>query len=380
MSKEKNNMLLSKINEYEKRMNEGQENTINMRKQKLFKRTQLINTINNYYKKNNFFNNIFKNYRKKPFTKTINNSNIIKINSIDENKSKFSERIKKENNKRKIAHLYIDSYNNKLSKLYLHSDPKTKINNKIKNKTFTYFLHHEKQKNIIKQNLRNLKMEILNKNKGKKRINGRANSISFNELRKTNEFFNLLRLSTNLKNKNKSRRSQIYFNSLKINNENQNKKLKFKKTKLCNNFIKNIINSNILNNSNLKILYQTDENRIKRMIKSQSKQNKNKYSIIKYQKNLLENSISPLTNEQKFKLTENFKKLNNSIKVNKKTTNNIYKYLKEIQKKEKKIINYHNKVNDGYIKRIQNLGLSPEKYRLKIERAEFKDVFEKLKL
>ena len=54
--------------------------------------------------------------------------------------------------------------------------------------------------------------------------------------------------------------------------------------------------------------------------------------------------------------------------------------MKEIQKKEKKIINYHNKVNDGYIKRIQNLGLSPEKkYLLKIERAEFKDVFEKLK-
>ena len=115
------------------------------------------------------------------------------------------------------------------------------------------------------------------------------------------------------------------------------------------------------------------------MIKSQSRQNKNKYSIIKYQKNLLENSISPLTNELKFKLTENFNKLNNSIKVNKKSTN-IYKYLKEIQKKEKKIINYHNKVNDGYIKRIQNLGLSPEKkYLLKIERAEFKDVFEKLK-
>ena len=70
MSKEKNNMLLSKINEYEKRMNEGQENTINMRKQKLFKRTQLINTINNYYKKNNFFNNIFKNYIKKLFKLT----------------------------------------------------------------------------------------------------------------------------------------------------------------------------------------------------------------------------------------------------------------------------------------------------------------------
>ena len=137
-------------------------------------------------------------------------------------------------------------------------------------------------------------MEIVNKIKGNKRLNRRSNSISFNELSKTHDFFNLLRLSTNLKNKNK-RRSQIYFNSLKINNENQNKKIKLRKTKLCNNFIKNIINSNILNNSNLKILYQTDENRIKRMIKSQSKQNKNKYSIIKYQKNLLENSISPLS-------------------------------------------------------------------------------------
>ncbi len=70
MSKEKNNMLIYKINEYEKRMNEGQENAINIRKQKLFKRTQLINNINKYYKKNNFLN-IFKNYRKEPFSKTI---------------------------------------------------------------------------------------------------------------------------------------------------------------------------------------------------------------------------------------------------------------------------------------------------------------------
>jgi len=377
MSIEKNNKILYKINEYEKRMNIGQENSINIRKQKLFKRTQLINNINNYYKKTNFFTNIFKNYKKEPLTKTINNSNINKINSLDENKTRFSEIIKKKNNKRKITHLYIDSYNNKLSKLYLHSEPKTKISNKIKNKTYNNFIYPENDKNIIKQNLRNLKLEIENKNKEKKRINGRAYSISFNELNKTNNFFKLLRLSTNLKNKNRSRKSQIYFNSLKINNEN--KKIKLRKAKLCNNFFKNLIYSNILNNSNLKILYQTDENRIKRMIKSQSKRNKYKYSIIKYQKNLLENSISPLTNEQKFKITENFKKINNSVKVNKKTTNNIYKYLKEIQKKEKKIINYHNKVNDGYIKRIQDLGLSPEKYRLKIERVEFKDVFEKLK-
>ncbi len=377
MSIEKNNKILYKINEYEKRMNIGQENSINIRKQKLFKRTQLINNINNYYKKTNFFTNIFKNYKKEPLTKTINNSNINKINSLDENKTRFSEIIKKKNNKRKITHLHIDSYNNKLSKLYLHSEPKTKISNKIKNKTYNNFIYPENDKNIIKQNLRNLKLEIENKNKEKKRINGRAYSISFNELNKTNNFFKLLRLSTNLKNKNRSRKSQIYFNSLKINNEN--KKIKLRKAKLCNNFFKNLIYSNILNNSNLKILYQTDENRIKRMIKSQSKRNKYKYSIIKYQKNLLENSISPLTNEQKFKITENFKKINNSVKVNKKTTNNIYKYLKEIQKKEKKIINYHNKVNDGYIKRIQDLGLSPEKYRLKIERVEFKDVFEKLK-
>lgn len=376
MSKEKNNISIYKINEYEKRMNNGQENAINIRKQKLFKRTQLINNINNYYKQANIFN-IFKNYRKETLTKTINNSNINKINSIEENKSRFSENNKRKNNKNKISHLYIDSYKIKTSKLYPPSDLETKINNKIKNKTFTYFLHPEKEKNIIKQNLINLKMKIERKNKRNNRINGKANSISFNELNKTIDFFNLLRLPKNLKNK--SRRSQIYFNSLKINNENQSKKIKLRKAKLCNNFIKNLIYSKILNNSNLKILYGTDENRIKKMIKSQSRQNKNKYSILKYQKNLLENSISPLTSELKFKLTENFKKINNSIKINKKTTNNIYKYLKEIQKKEKIIINYHNKVNDGYIKRIQNLGLSPEKYLLKIEKAEFKDVFEKLK-
>ena len=109
-----------------------------------------------------------------------NNSNINKINSVDENKSKFEERIKKENNKRKIAHLYIDSYNNKFSKLYLHSDQKTNINNKLKNKACTYFFHPEKEKNINKQNHRNLKMEIEYKNKGKKIFKRRANSISFN--------------------------------------------------------------------------------------------------------------------------------------------------------------------------------------------------------
>ena len=70
MSKEKNNMLIYKINEYEKRMNEGQENAINIRKQKLFKRTQLINNINKYYKKNNFLN-IFKNYRKVKYSRLL---------------------------------------------------------------------------------------------------------------------------------------------------------------------------------------------------------------------------------------------------------------------------------------------------------------------
>ena len=64
-------MLQYKINEYEKKMNECQENAINLRKAKIFKRTQLINNINNYYKKNSFFNNFFKIYRKEPFTKTI---------------------------------------------------------------------------------------------------------------------------------------------------------------------------------------------------------------------------------------------------------------------------------------------------------------------
>lgn len=109
------------------------------------------------------------------------------------------------------------------------------------------------------------------------------------------------------------------------------------------------------------------------MIKSQSKRNKKKLTILKYQNNLMNNSISPLNDEQKFRIMKSFSKINNYCATQK--IINLQKYLNEIQNKEKKIINFHNNLNQRYITNIKKIGLSPKKHLFKMEKVSFKDIF-----
>ena len=111
------------------------------------------------------------------------------------------------------------------------------------------------------------------------------------------------------------------------------------------------------------------------MIKSQCKANKNKFTIIKYQKNLINNSILPLNGEQIIKLMKYFSKINHYVKSEKKI--NLQKYLNDIQNKEKKIIKYHNSLNQNYINNIKKIGFSPQKPLLKLDKVMFKDIFRK---
>ena len=68
--------------------------------------------------------------------------------------------------------------------------------------------------------------------------------------------------------------------------------------KYSSNYTKDCIFRKIINNPNLKILYHTNENKIKRMIKTQSKKNKQKLTLQNYQINLMKNSIYPLSKKK----------------------------------------------------------------------------------
>ena len=407
MSKEIN-ISINNYNEGKKifkKLRKGHENLINFRKKKLFKRTQLINCINDYYKQANNFHYLLnkKESNKGDSFSNINTDNfsiIKKPNYIDKSKNIItlgSDKINKSKKKMKISHLFIDSYDKKV-KFSLPVNLKNNVNKiektDYKNKTDINFRKKEEKKEgesdfrKFKNHLKRLSTDIkLNINKDIK--NERSKSISFNIKNNdnSNKFTEYFRLASKLK---KNRKTQILIDRINTINttsfdlkkkKNKNIKIKKQKSELKNkysvDFVKDSIYRQILNNPNLKILYQTNENRIKKMIKSQSKRNKKKLTILKYQNNLMNNSISPLNDEQKFRIMKSFSKINNYCATQK--IINLQKYLNEIQNKEKKIINFHNNLNQRYITNIKKIGLSPKKHLYKMEKVSFKDIFKNKK-
>ena len=134
----------------------------------------------------------------------------------------------------------------------------------------------------------------------------------------------------------------------------------------------------ILKNPNLKLLYDTDESRAKKSVKSQNESNKKKLSLIKYQSNLIENALIPLDRGEELKLIKSFNKINLSVGNKKKIELN--KYLREIQRKEKELIEDHNEIEDNYGKNIEKIGFSPiGKRKIHIGRMKFIDAFLEVK-
>lgn len=391
MSKECSISLNKKEDKKNNKTNNKFDNLIDFRKKKFFKRTQLINNINNYYKQANNFKLLFKN-KENEKTDSFSNTNINinnlslkkKPNIVDKSKSKLSivtdifQIDKRKKPKSKVSHLYIDSYEKKKVKFSLPNDIKTDINKNIdnRNKTSINFMKGEnKNKSSFKRLDTDIKLMMMNETKSRKR----PKSISFNVSDSNSDFLSNLNLPSKL---NKSKKKSVIIDRINtINTINTSFDLRSKKNnknsslnkKYSNNFLKNAIYKTIINNPNLKILYQTNENRIKQSIKCQSKSNKRKFTILKYQKNLIKNTISPLNDDQKYKLMKSFSKINDTVGNLKRI--NLQKYLNEIQNKEKIIIDFHNKLNEDYIQNIKKIGLSPEKYLLKVERVQFKDIF-----
>ena len=392
------------------RLCKGHENLINLRKRKIFKRTQLIKGINNYYIQANNFKYLFpkkENKKLESFSirdnfptikKSNDNNNLNKTISHD----KFQIDINKnQNNKKKISNLCIDSYNKKVK--YTFSNVLKKSNDLKLNRTFYKNIKKNKIsinckiidnkneeddcfRNRIIKNIKQLNKDIkLNKNKKFKRK--KVKSLSFRICNRNKKLLSYFTISSKNKIKGKNshlnsdrRNNNNSTNDLNIKKAKNQKKSKFKsksnsKIKYSNNYEQNCICKNILNHPNLRILYQTNEIRIKKMIKCQSKENKNKYTTTKYQNNLMKNTISPLNDELKIKLLKSFSKINNYMETEKKI--NLHKYLNEIQHKEKRIIKYHNKINEKYINNIEKMGLIPEKHFLKLEKIIFKDIFRK---
>ena len=126
------------------------------------------------------------------------------------------------------------------------------------------------------------------------------------------------------------------------------------------------------------MLYDTDENRAKKSVKSQNESNKKKLSLIKYQSNLIENALIPLDRGEELKLIKSFNKINLSVGNKKKIELN--KYLREIQRKEKELIEDHNEIEDNYGKNIEKIGFSPiGKRKIHIGRMKFIDAFLEVK-
>ena len=274
------------------------------------------------------------------------------------------------NNKKSNLHINLTSsnfYKNKNNTNQINL--KTSFNNPyIKQKLLLHFNNFEMTN---KNSKKNFNCENKNLNLGKKT---HLNSNSFNKnLKESNSKYPSL-----LKN-NKSSNLATFKN--KINTSLNKTKLKLNKSrkiinpfKYSNNYMQNCILKQILVNPDLKLLYDTNENRAKKSVKSQNELSKKKFSLVKYQTNLIENALLPLDSGEKKKLLESFNKINLSAQNRKKVELN--KYLKEIQKKEKDLIENHNEIEVNYGKNIEKIGFSPiGKRKIHIGKMLFKDIF-----
>ncbi len=355
---------------YEK-MKKGYNNYINSRKAKYKKRIELIKYLDSLNQVINYNDYLNKNHNSKNNEISMNPSTKYSLNLISNNLNKsLSNSNNNKNNKKSNLHINLTSsnfYKNKNNTNQINL--KTSFNNPyIKQKLLLHFNNFEM---TIKNSKKNFNCENKNLNLGKKT---HLNSNSFNKnLKESNSKYPSL-----LKN-NKSSNFAIFKN--KINTSLNKTKLKLNKSrkiinpfKYSNNYMQNCILKQILVNPDLKLLYDTNENRAKKSVKSQNELSKKKFSLVKYQTNLIENALLPLDSGEKKKLLESFNKINLSAQNRKKVELN--KYLKEIQKKEKDLIENHNEIEVNYGKNIEKIGFSPiGKRKIHIGKMLFKDIF-----
>ena len=371
MSNKENDSINKTTDYFYEKMKKGYNNYINSRKTKYKKRIELIKYLDSLNQVINYNDYLNKNHNSKNNEISMNPSTKYSLNLISNNLNKsLSNSNNNKNNKKSNLHINLTSsnfYKNKNNTNQINL--KTSFNNPyIKQKLLLHFNNFEMTNKNPKKNFN---CENKNLNLDKKT---HLNSNSFNKnLKESNSKYPSL-----LKN-NKSSNFATFKN--KINTSLNKTKLKLNKSrkiinpfKYSNNYMQNCILKQILVNPDLKLLYDTNENRAKKSVKSQNELSKKKFSLVKYQTNLIENALLPLDSGEKKKLLESFNKINLSAQNRKKVELN--KYLKEIQKKEKDLIENHNEIEVNYVKNIEKIGFSPiGKRKIHIGKMLFKDIF-----
>lgn len=361
------------------KMNKGFNKYINSRKHRIEKKSQLIKYLENFNKKDNSNDYINRNIKNR---KT---GNLLKSNF------EYFSKLKKSD---KFANTTANNSSNKMD--IVNNNFKQ---NKNKSNNFAFnLITNENSKNIsngsnLKTKFNNLKLKnIFNNNQNKNKKNTRYDSFfeSQNLNSSKPENYNITIAKNNLDE------SELIFPSFfvvhketnistiknNINNRTFHKEMIKSKTlrkilnpfKYSNNYKQNCMLKQIFQHPNLKLLYNTNELRVKNMLKSKSKSKKKKLSLLKYQYNLIENTLTPLEDGEKNKILQTFNKINSNAKYNKKL--DLCGYLKEIQEKEKEIIQCHNEIEDIYAKNIQKIGFPLKgKRKIHIGKMSFKDIF-----
>ena len=337
----------------------------------------LLNTNNSSNQKTSTPYSVLKNRTNLKFaindSKIRNNSNDSKFTrnkkelfSIGLDSNKSFHQTKNEHRKNKNHSSYQEYLLNSTNKKY--SSPKTI-------KKIKYILTNEV--NRLQNCINNLKVNdsfCRNKNKS---INECSKSCRKSDRKKNNK--NEKNNNNSEKNhkriltfpKNKSTKDE----ESKINNFQSsilsNKKIK---RKTFSNFYKNMMYKKILNNQNLKILYNIDQKKVNKMIESQSTDNKMRMSLKEYQNNLLKNNLTFITKNNCNLLLNSFKTIYDKNRTKHKKRGIIYNYINNIQKKEVNIINKNNKENENLLNKFKELGISPTKYNFKLDRIDFINV------
>ena len=309
--------------------------------------------------------------------------------------------LKTENNNSKFRNSIINEINN------LSTNFRKKSKNIIPNKIKSNLNLSKEYKIILTQKNSNIKpddkIDKRKKKKSKNKSKSKNNSISsakgsknssknniikIKKLSVTSSKFNssktIEKISKSEKKENIKNNTYTIFPSKFKNNDNDNnnkikliKKKKEKDNTIYDRLLKSRVYNNILKNPDLELLYNINRKKIVRMIKSQSKNNKQKLSLIDYQNNLLRNYPKLKTENHIYNLKKGFQYLNDQNQTNE--SESLIDYIYFIQHQELDVINQNNLYNQNLYFKFIELGLSPKKFNLRPEKIEYKDVLNKYK-
>lgn len=332
-------------------------------------------------------------------TDTINNNKL---------KNNYKELNKTFNRKIKNISIYNNSYSkdpfenlDKKSKLYKDSRPSLKSTSSSKKNYKPINIEQYKNKNgklFVKKsfNLMNFSKKMKNLNN-----NSENNSLFKPNLALSNKYMAIPSPKKRSKDKNDKNDNKNKLikkkESIKIEKETEKnakilslttddfnpinkgkaklqKELLKKKKNIFKELLKDKKYRKILDNPDLKVLYNINRKKMIKMIKSQSKTNKLKLSLKEYQNNLIRKYPKLKSDTLRTTLNRGFQYLQFQNKATEPKSRSLVKYINNIQNMELDVINESNNFNQNLYSKFIELGFSPRKYNIKAEKIEYKDV------